>query len=161
MSLLALQTAPLSLPRQPAVLLTAAAYALITAAIGIWASRRTRSAGDFFTAGRRLGPFALGVAAMASTLSGFTFIGGPGLLYSVGLGALLIFLPASLSNCLSAWVLAKRLRLLEKAEHMLNTEVPIVPIYHYVNVSLSRDNVENVKPNGRNITIFKHVWVNK
>jgi len=56
---------------------------------------------------------------------------------------------------------AKRLRLLEKAEHMLNTEVPIVPIYHYVNVSLSRDNVENVKPNGRNITIFKHVWVNK
>jgi Na+/proline symporter len=129
-SLLALQTAPLSLPRQPAVLLTAAAYALITAAIGIWASRRTRSAADFFTAGRRLGPFALGVAAMASTLSGFTFIGGPGLLYSVGLGALLIFLPASLSNCLSAWVLAKRLRLLGEARNLLTIPDAIGVRYH-------------------------------
>lgn len=119
MSLLALQTAPLAALRQPTVLLVAALYALITAAIGIWASRRTRSAGDFFTAGRRLGPFALALAAMASTLSGFTFIGGPGLLYSVGLGALLIFIPASLSNCLSAWVLAKRLRMLGEARGLL------------------------------------------
>lgn len=56
---------------------------------------------------------------------------------------------------------AKRLRLLEQAEHLLNTEVPIVPIYHYVNVSLSRDNVHGCEPNGRNITIFKHVWVDR
>ncbi len=56
---------------------------------------------------------------------------------------------------------AKRLRLLERAEHMLNTEVPIVPIYHYVNVSLSRDNVHGCQPNGRNITIFKDVWVER
>ena len=55
----------------------------------------------------------------------------------------------------------KRLRLLEQAEHLLNTEVPIVPLYHYVNVSLSRDNVHNVDPNPRNITIFKHVWVDR
>jgi oligopeptide transport system substrate-binding protein len=56
---------------------------------------------------------------------------------------------------------AKRLRLLEQAEHMLNTEMPIVPLYHYVNVSLSRDNVHGCEPNGRNITIFKHVWVDR
>jgi oligopeptide transport system substrate-binding protein len=55
----------------------------------------------------------------------------------------------------------KRLRMLERAEHLLNTEVPIVPIYHYVNVSLSRDNVHGCKPNGRNITIFKDVWVER
>jgi Na+/proline symporter len=114
-----LQTASLPPLRGPAILLVAALYALVTAVIGIWASRRTRSAGDFFAAGRRLGPFTLALAAMAATLSGFTFIGGPGLLYSIGLGALLIFLPASLSNCLSAWLLAKRLRLLGEARGLV------------------------------------------
>jgi oligopeptide transport system substrate-binding protein len=55
----------------------------------------------------------------------------------------------------------KRLRLLEQAEHLLNTEVPIVPLYHYVNVSLSRDNVHGVDPNPRGVTIFKDVWVDR
>jgi oligopeptide transport system substrate-binding protein len=55
----------------------------------------------------------------------------------------------------------KRLALLRQAEHMLNTEVPIVPIYHYVNVSLSRDNVRGVNPNPRNVTVFKSVSVER
>jgi len=110
-----LQSAPIPLLRQPAILSVAVAYALITAGIGAWGWWRTRNAVDFFVAGRRLGPVTLALAAMAASLSGFTFIGGPGLLYSVGLGALLIFLPASITNCLSAWVLAKRLRLLAEA----------------------------------------------
>jgi Na+/proline symporter len=114
-----LQSAPLPPLRGPVILLVALLYALVTAAIGIWASRRTKSAGDFYVAGRRLGPFTLALAAMAATLSGFTFIGGPGLLYSIGLGALLIFLPASISNCLAAWLLAKRLRLLGEARGLL------------------------------------------
>ena len=119
MILLAWQTQPIPALRAPEVLLVAALYAAVTGIIGVWASRRTRTAGDFFVAGRRLGPFTLALAAMAATLSGFTFIGGPGLLYSVGLGALLIFLPASISNCLSAWLLAKRLRLLGEARGLV------------------------------------------
>ena len=114
-----LQAAAIPVLRQPAILTVAVGYALITAAIGAWGWWRTRSAGDFFVAGRRLGPFTLALAAMAAALSGFTFIGGPGLLYSVGLGALLIFLPASITNCLSAWVLAKRLRLLAEARGVI------------------------------------------
>jgi len=55
----------------------------------------------------------------------------------------------------------KRIELLSKAEHMIDTEVPIVPLYHYVNINLSRDNVRGVRPNPRNITIFKDVWVEK
>lgn len=120
-----LQTAPLAVDRRPAVLVVALGFGLITAAIGWWASRRTRNAADFFAAGRRLGPFTLALAAMAATLSGFTFIGGPGLLYTVGLGALLIFLPASLSNCLTAWVLAKRLRLLGEARAVMTIPAAI------------------------------------
>jgi oligopeptide transport system substrate-binding protein len=55
----------------------------------------------------------------------------------------------------------KRTDMLSRAEHMIDTDVPIIPIYHYVNVSLSRDNVHGVLPNPRQITIFKNVWVEK
>ena len=55
----------------------------------------------------------------------------------------------------------KRIALLSDAENLIDTEVPIIPIYHYVNVSLSRDNVHGVDPNPRNITIFKNVWVER
>jgi oligopeptide transport system substrate-binding protein len=56
---------------------------------------------------------------------------------------------------------AKRLALLAQAEHMLNTEVPIAPLYHYVNVNLAHHNVHGCEPNGRNITIFKYVSVDR
>jgi Na+/proline symporter len=104
---------------QPTIVAVAAVYFAGVAAIGIWATRRTRTAADFFVAGRGIGLVALTLAAMSATLSGFAFIGGPGLLYSVGLGALFIILPASLTNALSAWVLAKRMRLLAEVRPMI------------------------------------------
>jgi ABC-type oligopeptide transport system substrate-binding subunit len=56
---------------------------------------------------------------------------------------------------------AKRVELLSRAEHMLDTEMPIIPLYHYVNISMSRDHVRGVTPNARNITIFKDVWIDR
>jgi len=56
---------------------------------------------------------------------------------------------------------ARRLQLLEKAENLLDTEMPIVPLYHYVMTSLSRDNVKGVLPNPRGVTIFKGVKVER
>lgn len=97
---------------QPVVLAVALVYFLGVAAIGVWAARRTRTARDFFVAGDGIGIWALGIAAMAATLSGFAFIGGPGLLYSLGTGAMFIILPASITSSLVAWVLAKRMRVL-------------------------------------------------
>lgn len=94
-------------------------YFVVVAAIGFWAMRRTRSAADFFVAGQRLGLVVLAISAMAATLSGFAFIGGPGLVYSIGLGAVFIVLPASLTNTMTATVLAKRLRLLAEVRPML------------------------------------------
>lgn len=86
-----------------------AGYFVVVALIAVWAARRTRSSADFFVAGRSLGTVVLGVSAMAATLSGFAFIGGPGLFYSAGATALFIVLPASLTNTLGAWVLARPL----------------------------------------------------
>jgi len=85
------------------------AYFAVVVAIAVWASRRTRSASDFFVAGRSLGTVVLGISAMAATLSGFTFVGGPGLFYALGATALFIVLPASLTNTLGAWALARPL----------------------------------------------------
>jgi oligopeptide transport system substrate-binding protein len=56
---------------------------------------------------------------------------------------------------------ARRLRLLEKAESLLLNEAAIVPMYHYVMTSLSRDNVKGVLPSPRGVTIFKGVKVER
>ena len=103
------------------VVLIGIAYFVIVAGIGVWATRRTRTAEDFYVAGQGIGLFALTLAAMSATLSGFAFIGGPGLVFSAGLGAMFIILPASITNALGAWVLAKRLRLLREVREEVMT----------------------------------------
>ena len=107
-----LQTSALPPLAQPVIAAVAVAYFVIVAAIGAWATRQTRSASDFFVAGQGIGLWPLAIAAMAATLSGFAFIGGPGLVYTLGIGAVFIILPATITNSMGAWVLAKRMRLL-------------------------------------------------
>ncbi len=118
-SVFLLQNAQLPSMSQPIIGGVAVAYFLVVAVIGIWATRRTKTASDFFVAGQSLGLFTLAIAAMAATLSGFAFIGGPGLVYSIGFGAVFIILPAALTNSMGAWVMAKRLRLLAEVREMI------------------------------------------
>ena len=99
----------------PGIVAIALVYFVVVAAIATWATRRTTSANDFFVAGAGVGLWTLAIAKMAATLSGFAFIGGPGLVYTIGIGAVFIILPGALSNALGAWVLAKRMRLLGEA----------------------------------------------
>lgn len=96
--------------RSPAVWGAMLGYLAIVAAIGWWATRRTRTARDFFVAGQRLGVFPMAMAAMAASLSGFAFIGGPGLVYRFGIGAVYIVLPLAITSTMTAWVLARQLR---------------------------------------------------
>ena len=105
--------------RHPAITAVAALYFIGVAVIGTWATRRTHSARDYFVAGQGIGIVTLAVAAMASTLSGFAFIGGPGLVYSAGSGAVFIVLSASITSTMQAWVLAKRMRLMGEARGLL------------------------------------------
>lgn len=104
---------------QPVIIGVALAYFAVVAAIGVWAARRTRSASDFFVAGQGIGLWTMAIAAMAATLSGFAFIGGPGLLYTLGLGAVFIILPIGVTGTLQAWTLAKRLRLLAELRGLI------------------------------------------
>ena len=97
------------------IVLVALVYFIVVACIATWATRRTKSASDFFVAGAGVGLWTLAIAKMAATLSGFAFIGGPGLVYTIGFGAVFIILPGAITNALGAWVLAKRMRLLGEA----------------------------------------------
>ena len=110
-----------TLPRiaQPVVIAVGVAYFAVIIGISIWASRRTKTASDFFVAGHGIGLIALTVASVSTSVSGFAFIGGPGLIYAVGLGAMFIVLPASVTNVMGAWVLAKRMRLLGEARGLM------------------------------------------
>jgi len=53
----------------------------------------------------------------------------------------------------------KRLRLLEQAEQVLLSDVPIFPLYHPTNQYLFRDYVKGINIHPRNMTMFKGVEV--
>jgi Na+/proline symporter len=110
---------PLQHVASPTIVVVALLYFLGVVAISVWASRRTRTARDFFVAGHGIGLIALTVASVSTSVSGFAFIGGPGLVYSIGMGALFIVLPASVTNVMGAWVLAKRMRLLGEVRGLM------------------------------------------
>jgi Na+/proline symporter len=97
---------------KPAIVWTALVYLTLVVVIGFWAARRTRSAKDFFIAGQGIGLVVTGLATMSAAFSGFVFIGGPGLTYSMGLASMFICIPVSFTAGLLCWVVAKRLRLL-------------------------------------------------
>src|SRR5690242_18421518 len=103
----------------PTIVAVALAYFAVIVGISVWAARRTRTASDFFVAGHGIGLVALTVASVSTSVSGFAFIGGPGLIYTIGLGAMYIVLPASVTNVMGAWVLAKRMRLLGEARKLM------------------------------------------
>jgi Na+/proline symporter len=103
----------------PVIAIVGACYLALIVAITVWASRRTRTAADFFVAGNGIGLAALTVASVSTTVSGFAFIGGPALFYSRGVGALYIVASASVTNVMGAWILAKRFRLLAEVRPML------------------------------------------
>jgi Na+/proline symporter len=114
-----IQTGALPKLAQPTIVAVAVVYFLIVGVIGVWATRRTRTASDFFVAGEGIGLLALTLAAMSATLSGFAFIGGPGLVYTLGLGAMFLILPAAVTSSMTSWALAKRMRLLGEVRGLM------------------------------------------
>ncbi len=98
--------------RQITILVCVALYMLMCIGVGVWAMRRTKSSKDFFVAGRNLGVLVAGLAIFSSQLSGFGFVGGPGLVYRMGLSSFWLIVCASIGHCLTFYLVAKRLRLI-------------------------------------------------
>lgn len=97
--------------RNPIVLLVLSLYMLLCIGVGIWALRRTKNTSDFFMAGRDLGIMVTAFAVFSSTLSGFGFVGGPGLVYKMGMSSVWMVVCSAIGFNLSFILLAKRIRL--------------------------------------------------
>ena len=97
--------------RNPIILGFVAAYMVFTVLVGVWALRKTKSTQDFFMAGKNLGIMVTGFAVFSSLLSGFGFVGGPGLVYKLGMSSVWMFVCVIMGFNLSFFLLAKRLRL--------------------------------------------------
>ncbi|HVN31470.1 MAG TPA: hypothetical protein VMT45_05750 [Thermoanaerobaculaceae bacterium] len=84
-----------------------AVFLLLAAGLAWWGARRARDTADYFAAGRRAGAWLVGVAGTAAAVSGFTFVGGPGLFAAVGVGSLWIILSAPLTGALQCWAVGE------------------------------------------------------
>ncbi|MDR0663839.1 MAG: sodium/solute symporter [Spirochaetaceae bacterium] len=93
------------------IVLLAVFFALLTG-IGIWGMRRTKTLGDFFLGGRKMGPWVSAFAYGTSYFSAVIFIGFAGTQgWQLGLNSLWIAAGNAVIGSMLAWlVLAKRTR---------------------------------------------------
>ena len=97
-----------------------AAFFAMCIGVGLWAMHRTKSASDFFMAGRDLGFIVTAVAVFSSTMSGFGFVGGPGLVYQMGMSSAWMIVCTGLSYTVCFFLLAKRLRILAEVRESIS-----------------------------------------
>jgi SSS family transporter len=110
--------------RSTVILVCIILYLGMCIGVGLWALRRTKTTKDFFMAGRHLGVLVTSVAVFSSTMSGFGFVGGPGLVYRMGVSSLWIVISTPIGFAISFFLLAKRIRLF--AELRDSTSLPDV-----------------------------------
>lgn len=106
------------------------AYMTMCIGVGIWALRRTTSTRDFFMAGRDLGIFVTGLAVFSSTMSGFGFVGGPGLVYRMGLSSSWMIVTTVIGFCITFFLLAKRLRLIAELRDTISLPDAVAARYN-------------------------------
>lgn len=84
-------------------------FVALTLAITYWAAKRTRTATEFFAAGRRIGGAQNGLALAGDTVSAGTLLGTVGLFFLVGFDAFFYMLPA-MAGFFLLFMVAERLR---------------------------------------------------
>ncbi len=102
------------------VLVCLGIYFALCIGVGVWAMRRTKSTHDFFMAGRDLGIIVTACAIFSSTLSGFGFVGGPGLVYNQGMSSVWMIVCGTVATCFSFFLVAKRLRLISEVHNTVS-----------------------------------------
>jgi SSS family solute:Na+ symporter len=96
------------------------AYAAAQIALGLYAARRVRGAGEFFVAGRRLGPGLLFATLLAANIGAGSTVGAAGLGYRGGLSAWWWVGSAAMGSLVLAWSVGPRIRQ-AAAAHDLHT----------------------------------------
>ena len=95
-------------------------YSLAQIALGVWVARRVKATGDFFVAGRSLGPGLLFATFLAANIGAGSTIGATGLGYRDGLAAVWWVGSAGLGSLVLAFWVGPRIRRIA-AEHDLRT----------------------------------------
>ena len=90
------------------------AFVAVSLYITYWAANRTRSAGEFYTAGGKITGFQNGLALAGDFMSAATFLGLTGLIFIGGTDAMLFTAGIAVGWALILFVLADRLRNLGK-----------------------------------------------
>ena len=117
--------------RDPIIVGAIGLYMLLCIIIGIWALRKTKTAKDFFVAGRSLGVMVTAFAVFSTTMSGFGFVGGPGLVYKMGMSSIWMTVCVIMGFNLSFFLLAKRVRLLAELGDAIS--LPDIVMLRYQN----------------------------
>lgn len=104
----------------PLVLGIAILYLLICLGIGAWSYSRTKTAADFFITGKTIGLWVVSIAAFSAIMSGFGFVGGPGLTYRYGTSSLWITFSQAVAFPIAWFLLAKRMRLMAEVRNVLS-----------------------------------------
>lgn len=103
----------------PLILACVVVYLAACFVVGVWAMGRTHTISDFLVAGQSLGPIVVVIAMMSSIMSGFGFVGGPGLVFDSGMSSAWMTLVALFGAAMSWTLLGKRLRLLSESREIL------------------------------------------
>ena len=85
------------------------AYSAVIVGLGLWTARLVRGSGDFFVAGRRLGPGLIFTTMIAANIGAGSTVGAAGLAYRDGLSAWWWVGSAGLGSLVFAFSIAPRL----------------------------------------------------
>ena len=96
------------------------AYCVLQVALGLWIGRRVKTSGDFFVAGRRLGPGLLFSTMVAANIGAGSTVGAAGLGYRDGIAAWWWVGSAAIGSVVLALSVGPRIRRVA-AEHGLHT----------------------------------------
>ncbi|MCY6372146.1 sodium:solute symporter family transporter [Clostridium ganghwense] len=113
-----------------------ALYMVVVILIGFYAMKRTKDSTDFYAAGRSLGIISIAMASFSAAISGFVFVGGPGLFYKVGMGSLWLTFPTSISFAMCWIIMGKRMRLLTETSECVTAADAIYARYKSNNTRL-------------------------
>ncbi len=95
-------------------------YCVLQVAVGLWIGRRVKTSGDFFVAGRALGPGLLFSTMVAANIGAGSTVGAAGLGYRDGIAAWWWVGSAAIGSVILAFTVGPRMRRVA-AQHGLNT----------------------------------------
>ncbi|MFC1607326.1 sodium:proline symporter [Candidatus Latescibacterota bacterium] len=102
-------------------------FILISIVIGLYASRKAKTAEQYFGGTKSFGPITIALASAAAIMSAFGFIGGPGLVYKFGYSSIWITTACGCAFSYAYWIMGKRMRGMAEI-----TDVATLPDIAYV-----------------------------